>query len=168
MRTDTTIYRARVRQSPRRIALRRTVFLTGVVVLLLVLVGLAFAGSQTELSSGTTIAGVDVGGMSEAEATRLLSSRAAALESTPVTFTAGGMPFALTWWSLTFPVGTFVTGTTQLAAHTGLPAFRLAAAIAYLGLLSTWLLVAVRTLRGGLRGGLFAPPAPGPIRAAKD
>ena len=35
-----------------------------------------------------------------------------------------GMPFALTWWSLTFPVGTFVTGTTQLANHTGLPAFR--------------------------------------------
>ena len=38
-----------------------------------------------------------------------------------------GMPFALTWWSLTFPVGTFVTGTTQLANHTGLPAFRVAA-----------------------------------------
>ena len=35
-----------------------------------------------------------------------------------------GMPFALTWWSLTFPVGTFVTGTTQLAVHTGLPASR--------------------------------------------
>ena len=30
-----------------------------------------------------------------------------------------GMPFALTWWSLTFPVGTFVTGTTQLAAPHG-------------------------------------------------
>ena len=29
-----------------------------------------------------------------------------------------GMPFALTWWSLTFPVGTFVTGTSQLAVHT--------------------------------------------------
>ena len=39
-----------------------------------------------------------------------------------------GMPFALTWWSLTFPVGTFVTGTTQLANHTGLPAFKVAAA----------------------------------------
>ena len=26
-----------------------------------------------------------------------------------------GMPFGLTWWSLTFPVGTFVTGTAQLA-----------------------------------------------------
>ncbi|BBX15447.1 C4-dicarboxylate ABC transporter [Mycolicibacterium duvalii] len=79
-----------------------------------------------------------------------------------------GMPFALTWWSLTFPVGTFVTGTTQLALHTGLPAFRVAAAIAYVGLLATWLLVAVRTFGGGLRGALFAPPAAEPIRAYKD
>jgi tellurite resistance protein TehA-like permease len=79
-----------------------------------------------------------------------------------------GMPFGLTWWSLTFPVGTFVTGTTQLAIHTGLPAFRVAAAIAYVGLLSTWCLVAVRTFRGGLRGNIFAPPATGPIKAKKD
>ncbi|ANI41281.1 C4-dicarboxylate transporter/malic acid transport protein [Mycolicibacterium vaccae ATCC 25954] len=79
-----------------------------------------------------------------------------------------GMPFALTWWSLTFPVGTFVTGTSQLAFHTGLPAFAGAAAVAYVGLLSTWLLVAVRTVRGGLQGGLFAPPAADPIRARKD
>ena len=80
-----------------------------------------------------------------------------------------GMAFALTWWSLTFPVGTFVTGTTQLANHTGLPAFRVAAAIAYAGLLFTWGLVAVRTARGSLRGNLFAPaPAAGPIKAVKD
>jgi C4-dicarboxylate transporter/malic acid transport protein len=79
-----------------------------------------------------------------------------------------GMPFALTWWSLTFPVGTFVTGTTQLAVHTGLPAFRVAAAIAYVGLLSTWCLVAVRTFRGGLRGNIFAPPSTAPIKAHKD
>ena len=79
-----------------------------------------------------------------------------------------GMPFALTWWSLTFPVGTFVTGTTQLAIHTGLPAFRVAAAIAYVGLLSTWCLVAVRTFRGGLRGNIFAPPSTAPIKAHKD
>jgi C4-dicarboxylate transporter/malic acid transport protein len=58
-----------------------------------------------------------------------------------------GMPFALTWWSLTFPVGTFVTGTTQLAVHTGLPAFRVAAVLAYVGLLCTWVLVTLRTLR---------------------
>ncbi len=81
-----------------------------------------------------------------------------------------GMPFALTWWSLTFPVGTFVTGTTQLAVHTNLPAFKVAAGLAYVGLLSTWLLVAVRTARGGsLRGNLLnPPPAAGPIKAYKD
>jgi tellurite resistance protein TehA-like permease len=80
-----------------------------------------------------------------------------------------GMPFALTWWSLTFPVGTFVTGTTQLAIHTGLPAFRVAAVIAYAGLLCTWLLVAVRTARGTVRGTLLAPPpSAGPVRARKD
>lgn len=80
-----------------------------------------------------------------------------------------GMPFALTWWSLTFPVGTFVTGTTQLAVHTDLPAFKVAAVIAYAGLLSTWLLVAVRTARGSLRGNLLQPPpSAGPVRARKD
>jgi len=80
-----------------------------------------------------------------------------------------GMPFALTWWSLTFPVGTFVTGTAQLAAHTHLPAFRVAAAIAYTGLLLTWLLVAVRTARGSLRGNLLKlPPSSAPVKASKQ
>ena len=78
-----------------------------------------------------------------------------------------GMPFALTWWSLTFPVGTFVTGTSQLAAHTGLPAFRVAAVVAYVFLLCTWALVAVRTLRGSVGGSLFTPP-PAPAAIHKD
>ncbi|WP_156687899.1 TDT family transporter [Mycobacterium sp. Marseille-P9652] len=80
-----------------------------------------------------------------------------------------GMPFALTWWSLTFPVGTFVTGTAQLAAHTHLPAFRIAAVVAYAGLLLTWVLVAVRTARGSLRGNLLtSPPSTTPIKASKQ
>jgi C4-dicarboxylate transporter/malic acid transport protein len=80
-----------------------------------------------------------------------------------------GMPFALTWWSLTFPVGTFVTGTAQLAAHTHLPAFRVAAAIAYAGLLFTWVLVAVRTAGGSLRGNLIGvPPSTAPVKVSKD
>lgn len=80
-----------------------------------------------------------------------------------------GMPFALTWWSLTFPVGTFVTGTSQLAAHTRLPAFTVAAAVAYAGLLFTWVLVAARTARGSLRGNLWtAPPSTAPVRASKE
>ena len=53
-----------------------------------------------------------------------------------------GMPFALTWWSLTFPVGTFVTGT---------------------------LLVTVRTARGSLRGNLLkVAPSTAPVKAHKD
>ncbi|MBO0679718.1 TDT family transporter [Mycolicibacterium sp. S2-37] len=79
-----------------------------------------------------------------------------------------GMPFALTWWSLTFPVGTFVTGTTQLAVHTGLPAFEWAAALAYAALLGTWILVAARTFGGSLRGQLFTPPSSDPVRAVKE
>jgi C4-dicarboxylate transporter/malic acid transport protein len=67
------------------------------------------------------------------------------------------MPFALTWWSFTFPVGTFVTGTTRLASQTGLPAFRDAAVVAFVGLLAAWSTVAVRTAIGSLRGDLFVP-----------
>ena len=67
------------------------------------------------------------------------------------------LPFALTWWSFTFPVGTFVTGTTRLAAETGLPAFRVAAVVAYAGLLLAWVTVAARTALGSLRGELFLP-----------
>ncbi len=80
-----------------------------------------------------------------------------------------GMPFALTWWSLTFPVGTFVTGTAQLAAHTRLPAFTVAAVIAYAGLLVTWVLVAIRTARGSLGGNLLKlPPSAAPVKASKQ
>jgi C4-dicarboxylate transporter/malic acid transport protein len=79
-----------------------------------------------------------------------------------------GMPFALTWWSLTFPAGTFVTGTTALALHTGLPAFTWAAVAAYVALLGTWFLVAARTFRGSLRGQLFGPPSTDPVRARKE
>ena len=80
-----------------------------------------------------------------------------------------GMPFALTWWSLTFPVGTFVTGTSQLAGHSHLTAFRVAAAIAYAGLLFTWLLVTIRTARGSIRGNLLKlPPSTAPIKVSKQ
>jgi C4-dicarboxylate transporter/malic acid transport protein len=80
-----------------------------------------------------------------------------------------GMPFALTWWSLTFPVGTFVTGTSQLAVHTGLPALRVAAMLAYVGLCCTWILVAVRTAHGSVRGPLLqTPPSTAAVPATKE
>jgi C4-dicarboxylate transporter/malic acid transport protein len=71
-----------------------------------------------------------------------------------------GMPFGLTWWSFTFPVGTVVTGTIGLAARTGAHLFRYGAAGLFLLLLVAWLIVAVRTVHGAARGSLFLPPAP--------
>ncbi|MET7395106.1 TDT family transporter [Dactylosporangium sp. NPDC005572] len=69
------------------------------------------------------------------------------------------LPFSLTWWSFTFPIGTVVTGTSGLALHTGAALFRVAAVIGYAVLLTAWAVVAARTVRGSLRGTLFAPPA---------
>jgi C4-dicarboxylate transporter/malic acid transport protein len=67
------------------------------------------------------------------------------------------LPFSLTWWSFTFPVGTCVTGTTGLALATGSTMLRIAAAIFFAGLVGAWVVVALRTARGAVRGHLFLP-----------
>lgn len=70
-----------------------------------------------------------------------------------------GLPFALTWWSFTFPVGTCVTGVTGLALHTGAIALDALAVVLYIGLVAAWGIVAVRTFHGAIiRGTLLAPP----------
>lgn len=68
------------------------------------------------------------------------------------------LPFSLTWWSFTFPVGTCVTGTSGLALHTGADAFRWAAVALYIALVAAWAVVSVHTVRGAWRGRLFLPP----------
>ncbi|HET9167916.1 MAG TPA: TDT family transporter [Actinospica sp.] len=70
------------------------------------------------------------------------------------------LPFSLTWWSFTFPVGTVVTGTSGLALHTGSDAIRTAAALFYAALVVAWFVVATRTARGAYRGRLFLPVQP--------
>jgi C4-dicarboxylate transporter/malic acid transport protein len=70
------------------------------------------------------------------------------------------LPFALTWWSFTFPVGTVVTGTSALAARTGSTAISWLAVAFYAGLVGAWATVAARTAKGSLTGRLFLPPAP--------
>lgn len=67
------------------------------------------------------------------------------------------MGFALTWWSFTFPVGTCVTGTSQLAMHTGLPMFQWSAVVLFTALLIMWGVVLVRTAKGSLHGSLLTP-----------
>ena len=68
-----------------------------------------------------------------------------------------GMPFALTWWSFTFPVGTVVTGTISLAVRTHSDMLRDASAALFVFLVAAWLVVAVRTAHDGARGRIFQP-----------
>jgi len=63
-------------------------------------VGLGFAGSGSKLAGGTKIAGVDVGGMTPAQARAVLSARAASLAKVPVTFVAAGRSFRLSPYEL--------------------------------------------------------------------
>ena len=65
------------------------------------------------------------------------------------------IPFSLTWWSFTFPLGTLVTGTTSLALHTGAGLFRWTAVGLYLALVAAWVVVSVRTVAGTWRGSLL-------------
>jgi tellurite resistance protein TehA-like permease len=69
----------------------------------------------------------------------------------------GGLPFALTWWSFTFPVGTCVTGTISLAARCHADVLRGASVFLFGLLLVAWLVVATRTVSGVVTGRLFAP-----------
>jgi vancomycin resistance protein YoaR len=68
----------------------------GVVFVLGVVAASLFAGSPTRLAQGTTVAGVDVGGLAIPAARARLERRAEALAHQPVTFVAGGERFRLT------------------------------------------------------------------------
>ena len=70
----------------------------------------------------------------------------------------GGMPFGLTWWAFTFPVGTCVTGTISLALRTHSVALRDISVVLFTFLTVAWAVVAVRTAYGSARGRLFLPP----------
>ena len=70
-----------------------------------------------------------------------------------------GLPFSLAWWSFTFPVGTVVTGTSGLAAATGAGFLTVSAVVLYVGLVTAWGVVAVRTARGAWTGRLLLAPA---------
>ncbi|HEX7661270.1 MAG TPA: TDT family transporter [Pseudonocardiaceae bacterium] len=82
---------------------------------------------------------------------------------------ASHLPFSLTWWSFTFPVGTCVTATSGLTGHTGSDLFRVASVVLYAGLVGAWALVAVRTAHGALIRGslLLAVPNPNPASAGE-
>jgi C4-dicarboxylate transporter/malic acid transport protein len=72
----------------------------------------------------------------------------------------GGLPFSLTWWSFTFPVGTLVTGTAGLAVQTGVEAFAWLAVCTFALLLVAWAAAFTNTVRGAWSGALLLPPPP--------
>jgi tellurite resistance protein TehA-like permease len=80
----------------------------------------------------------------------------------------GGLPFTLTWWSFTFPVGTCVTGASELALHTGVGALAVLAAVLFAGLVAAWATTAARTARWLLspRAAPTSPATPSPARLA--
>jgi tellurite resistance protein TehA-like permease len=76
------------------------------------------------------------------------------------------MGFALTWWSFTFPVGTCVTATCQLARHTGLPLFNVVSLMLFGVVLLAWGTVLVHTAKGTLNRKLLTPPLQSPMPVA--
>jgi vancomycin resistance protein YoaR len=86
-----TAARSRRRKRARvRLLWQWTLFLAVLLVVSGTVLGLAFAGSPERLPEGTTIAGVDVAGLTLDDARRMLERRASEREHAPVTFTAGG------------------------------------------------------------------------------
>jgi tellurite resistance protein TehA-like permease len=79
-----------------------------------------------------------------------------------------GLRFSLTWWSFTFPVGTVVTGTCELAVQTGARPFAWLAVGIFALLLVAWAVAFANTARTAWTGAAFLPaPASGPV-AVRD
>jgi len=75
---------------------RRGLAGAGAAVLALVLiVGIAFAGSDDRIAAGVEVAGVKVSGLTPEQAEKKLSQRAASLAGSPVTFTGGGQSWRI-------------------------------------------------------------------------
>ena len=93
MRADSPTYdspRTRGRSRPMRLVLAGA---AGAALLLALVALTIYAGSSQKLATGTTVAGVDVGGMTRAQATARLDSLFDRVSARPVTFAAAGRRF---------------------------------------------------------------------------
>ncbi|MCX6468966.1 MAG: C4-dicarboxylate ABC transporter [Corynebacteriales bacterium] len=85
---------------------------------------------------------------------------AAATIAVAITVTARaalhGLPFSMTWWSFTFPIGTCVTGASALGKATGFVAVDGIAVAGFAALFVAWAVVATRTGAAVMRGDLPA------------
>ncbi len=93
MRADSPLYLPRERR--RSLSIRAIIaFVVAGFALLAVLVGLAFAGSRSELAAGTEVAGIDVGGLTKREAVAKLDKLFEQQSATPMAFVAGGKTYS--------------------------------------------------------------------------
>lgn len=86
------------RRAKARSERNRRLIIVGAVALVLAVVlgvGVGFAGSTDRIADGVKIAGIDVSGMTAAEARETLQRRAAEATARPVSFTAGGETFSI-------------------------------------------------------------------------
>jgi vancomycin resistance protein YoaR len=90
--------RARRRRKPaaRQLALRWSLLFVVLLLLVVSVVGFVFAGPSDRIATGVKVAGVDVGGMTPAQAKTLLQHRSAKLEHVPVVFVSGSHRFEIT------------------------------------------------------------------------
>jgi len=86
----------RRKAAARKLVWRWTVVGLVLLVLVITLLGFAFAGSSDRISTGVKIAGVDVGGMKPAQARALLERRSARLQHARVVFLSGGHRWEIT------------------------------------------------------------------------
>jgi C4-dicarboxylate transporter/malic acid transport protein len=119
--------------------------------------GVAHLGLPTSYAHALVILGVGYG------TAVLIGALAYAALATAVTVRVARdhLPFSLTWWSFTFPVGTVVTGASALARHTDSGLLRAATVGLFGCLLAAWTTVAVRTARGAAGGSLLCKPQGG-------
>ena len=95
MRVDSPLVASSVRRRARsRSALLTLLAAAGIAAFVAVLFGLAYSGSQRELAEGTSVAGVDVGGLTTQQAEAELAAGFSEQASVPVTFTAGDGSFS--------------------------------------------------------------------------
>ncbi|MBM7413836.1 tellurite resistance protein TehA-like permease [Rhodococcus sp. PvP016] len=112
-----------------------------------------FTGEQASVAVGLHVVGIVLG--------LVLGGFAALLFATATALTVRAfrhaLPFSLTWWSFTFPIGTCVTGASALGGALG-SALVDDLAVALFAVLSVaWATVATRTVRGTLRGTIVVP-----------
>ncbi|WP_432377227.1 TDT family transporter [Agrobacterium rosae] len=69
-----------------------------------------------------------------------------------------GLPFNIGWWGYTFPLGVFAVATLRLSMMVPMSSIAIFGAVLVIALVSMWLLVVAKTIKGTLDRSLFVSP----------